>query len=119
MGAADNFVAEGKAYATAARRKEEAGEKEAARDLYLQAAEAYLNASKASSDKNEKEFRANMAQTFYGKAVSMRPQATRASGGGGGGGGGSDEEKLKDIVPIEKPNINFSNVGGLDRKSVV
>jgi transitional endoplasmic reticulum ATPase len=125
MGAADNFVAEGKAYATAARRKEESGEKDSARDLYLQAAEAYVNASKASSDKSEKEFRANMAQTFYGKAVSMRPQATRASGGGGGGGGGSDEEKLKDVVPIEKPNINFSNVGGLDsvkeeiRKAIV
>jgi len=121
MGAAENFVAEGKAYATAARRKEEAGEKESARDLYLQASEAYLNASKASSDKSEKEFRANMAQTFYGKAVSMRPQATRQSGGGGG----SDEEKLKDVVPIEKPNINFSNVGGLDavkeeiRKAIV
>src|SRR5512137_256685 len=102
MGAAENFVAEGKAYATAARRKEEAGEKEAARDLYLQAAEAYNNASKASSEKSEKEFRANMAQTFYGKAVSLRPQASRAGGGGGGGGGGSDEEKLKDVVPIEK-----------------
>ena len=124
MGAAENFVAEGKAYATAARRKEEAGEKEAARDLYLQASEAYLNASKASSDKSEKEFRGNMAQTFYGKAVSMRPQATRQSGGGGSGGGG-DEEKLRDVVPIEKPNINFSNVGGLDavkeeiRKAIV
>jgi cell division ATPase FtsA len=82
MGAADNFVAEGKAYATAARRKEEAGDKEAARGLYLQAAESYLNASKASSDKDEKEFRANMAQTFFGKSVSMRPQSSRPPGGG-------------------------------------
>ena len=126
MGAPDNFVAEGKAYATAARKKEEAGDKEAARGLYLQAAEAYLNASKASSDKDEKEFRANMAQTFFGKSVSMRPQSSRASGGpGGSGGGGGDEEKLKDVVPIEKPNINFENVGGLDsvkeeiRKAIV
>ncbi|MBM4248093.1 MAG: AAA family ATPase [Euryarchaeota archaeon] len=125
MGAADNFVAEGKAYATAARRKEEAGEKEAARDLYLQAAESYLNASKASSDKDEKEFRANMAQTFYGKAVSMRPQARRAQSSGGPGDGGADEEKLREVVPIEKPNINFANVGGLDavkeeiRKAIV
>jgi len=124
MGTADNFVAEGKAYATAARKKEEAGDKDAARGLYLQAAESYLNASKASTDKDEKEFRANMAQTFFGKSVSMRPQSSRPSGGGGGGGGG-DEEKLKDIVPIEKPNINFENVGGLDsvkeeiRKAIV
>jgi transitional endoplasmic reticulum ATPase len=124
MGTADNFVAEGKAYATAARRKEESGDKDAARGLYLQAAESYLNASKASSDKDEKEFRANMAQTFFGKSVSMRPQSSRPSGGGGGGGGG-DEEKLRDVVPIEKPNINFENVGGLDsvkeeiRKAIV
>jgi len=124
MGAADNFVAEGKAYATAARKKEEAGDKEGARDLYLQAAESYLNASKASPDQSDKDFRSNMAQTFYGKAVSMRPQS-RPSGGSGGGGGGGDEEKLKDVVPIEKPDINFSNVGGLDsvkeeiRKAIV
>jgi len=124
MGTADNFVAEGKAYATAARKKEEAGDKDAARGLYLQAAESYLNASKASTDKDEKEFRANMAQTFFGKSVSMRPQSSRPSGGGGGGGGG-DEEKLRDVVPIEKPNINFENVGGLEavkeeiRKAIV
>jgi transitional endoplasmic reticulum ATPase len=126
MGAADNFVAEGKAYATAARKKEEEGDKDAARNLYLQAAEAYLNASKASSEKNEKEFRANMAQTFYGKSVSMKPQSSRASSGGGSSGGsGGGEDALKDVVPIEKPNINFTNVGGLEtvkeeiRKAIV
>jgi transitional endoplasmic reticulum ATPase len=124
MGTADNFVAEGKAYATAARKNEEAGDKDAARGLYLQAAESYLNASKASSDKDEKEFRANMAQTFFGKSVSMRPVSSRPPAGGGSGGGG-DEEKLKDVVPIEKPNINFENVGGLEsvkeeiRKAIV
>jgi transitional endoplasmic reticulum ATPase len=122
MGAPDNFVAEGKAYATAARKKEEAGDKEAARSLYLQAAEAYLNASKASTDQGEKDFRSSMAQTFFGKAVSMRPQSRPSVGGGRGGG---EDENLKDIVPIEKPNINFSNVGGLDsvkeeiRKAIV
>lgn len=110
MGSAEGFAAEGKAFATAARKREEEGKKDEARKLYLKASKSFLEAAKVSLDEQSKTLRREMSQTFYGKAVSLKPAPRRVSGGAGAAEG---EPTLEAAVPIEKPNISFSDVGGL------
>jgi transitional endoplasmic reticulum ATPase len=116
MSNAHKYAAKGKAYASAAREKEERGRLVDAKSLYLKAASAFLEASKVTTNINEKNLRQQLAETFYGKAmgiIASRVAKTGRVSGSGSGGSGSDEDTIK-IVPIEKPNINFSYVGGLD-----
>jgi len=103
------FAAEGKGYAKAARKKEELGKDEEARQLYLQSAKSFLEASKLSDTVEEKTFRKQMAQTFYGKAVSLKQVRRERIRGRAG----ETPEGLKEMLPIEKPSIKFSDVGGL------
>lgn len=108
MGDAESFSAEAKGYANAARKREEHGLFEDARKLYLKAASSFLNASKVSNLKKEKDLRRQLAETFYGKAMSFRKTIKKTKSPA------LDESKI-DIVPMEKPGINFSHVGGLNK----
>jgi len=129
-GRASKYLGEAKAYASKAREAEEKDKDfKRARDLYLRAAEAFIEASKASTDPQEKKLREDLAETFLAKSQSMGPQKGGGSSGGGssGGssGGGGGDDGVKDIIPIERPTTNFSDVGGLDgvkeeiRKAIV
>lgn len=121
MSNAHKHVAEAKAYASSARKKEEAGRLEDAKSLYLKAASAFLEASKTTHDVTEKDLRKQLAETFYGKAISLISKRVTSKGRAAG----DEDEDLIKIVPIEKPDINFSYVGGLDevkneiRKAIV
>ena len=126
MGTDDNYAAEAKAYASTAKKREEEGRLDDAKSLYLKAASLFLEASKESANIKDKKLRKQMAETFYSKAISLQPRRVRVGGGGGVGDvSGESEGGIEDIVPIEKPNINFSNVGGLEgvkkeiRKAIV
>ncbi len=120
MSNAHKHIAEAKAYASSARKKEEAGRLEDAKSLYLKAASAFLEASKTTGDVDEKGLRKQLAETFYGKAISLISKRVISRGRVDD----EDEDRIK-IVPIEKPDINFSYVGGLDevkneiRKAIV
>jgi transitional endoplasmic reticulum ATPase len=124
MSNAHQFAAEGKAYASAARSKEEQGRLDEAKSLYLKAASAFLEASKGSNNASEKNLRQQLAETFYGKAMAIISQRAVKTGHVAGKGASPDDETIK-VVPIEKPDINFSYVGGLDdvkneiRKAIV
>lgn len=109
MGEGSSFSAEARGFAKAARKKEQLGQKEAARKLYLKAAKSFLTASKESSTDEEKKFRKELAQTFYGKAIELKQSQFSPV---------KKSSSLKAIsdstfLPVEKPNIDFSNVGGL------
>lgn len=108
MGKAENFSAQAKGYANAAREREERGEYEYARKLYLKAASSFLKASKVSTLKKDKKLRKELAETFYGKALSFQTKSQK-----------NKQIEIrgleKEIVPIEKPKINFSYVGGLQK----
>ncbi|MEW5761289.1 MAG: ATP-binding protein [Candidatus Thermoplasmatota archaeon] len=107
MSALEKFLAEGKAYASIARKKEEEGKSQEARKLYIQASEAFYEAAKLTTSNDDKALRMQLAETFYGKACALRPTSTAAKDEKG--------EEIKAILPVEKPNINFSDVGGLEK----
>lgn len=110
MSQGSSFSAEARGFANAARKKEQLGNKEAARKLYLKAAKSFLTASKESSTEEEKNFRKDLAQTFYGKAIALKQTATvtrkKTSS--------SDSSDESTFLPVEKPDITFENVGGLN-----
>lgn len=102
------FASEGSGYAKAARKKESLRNYEDARKLYLKAAKSFLKASKLSDSAAEIKLRRGLAETFYSKSASLkseRGERTKAKGEEGGAG--------KTITPIEKPQVKFSDVGGL------
>lgn len=109
MSQGSSFSAEAKGFAKAARKKEELGKKEEARKLYLKAAKSFLTASKESSSEEEKKFRKELAQTFYGKSIALKQ--TQASSNKKATSSKSDNEST--FLPVEKPSITFENVGGL------
>ncbi len=79
-----------------------------------------MEASKASTDPNDKKLREGLAETFYGKATSLRPSRSSAAAKQK-----DDEDAKKKVVPIAKPTLTFKDVGGLDdvkeeiRKAIV
>lgn len=102
------FASEGSGYAKAARKKESLRNYEDARKLYLKAAKSFLKASKLSDSAAEIKLRRGLAETFYSKSASLkseRGERTKAKGEDGSAG--------KTITPIEKPQVKFSDVGGL------
>ena len=118
-------MGEAKAYATKAREAEEKDkDPDRARDLYLRAAQAFLEASKASTDPKDRKLREDLAETFLAKSMSMAPQPQRKARGSSGG-TTADGEPEKEIIPIQRPSTTFSDVGGLDgvkediRKAIV
>lgn len=127
MSKASRHIGEAKAYATKAREAEEKDKDfDRARDLYLRAAQAFLSASKASTDPHDKKLREDLAETFLAKSMAMAPQPQRPrSRGGDGGRGGDEEEPDKEVIPIQRPSTTFSDVGGLEgvkeeiRKAIV
>ena len=111
------YAAEGKVYAAVGRKREEEGNLAEARSLYLKAAASFLEASKSYVATEDKEFATHTAEMFYGKAISLTHRRKNLLP--------DVEEGLAEIVPIEKPNVNFSDVGGLEsvkeeiRKAIV
>ena len=105
-----SLAAEARGYAKSARKKEEVGKKEEARKLYLKAAKSFLEASKNTAVMDDKQLRKQLAQTFYGKAISLRTSYMKKE---------KNSDSSKNVVDgenmflLEKPNLNFSDVGGL------
>ncbi len=106
------LAAEGKGYASGARKRESDGDKEGAAELYLKAANSFLSASKSSNTEEECTIRRELAETFYGKAMALKPRKrVKACADEGTG---AEESSMLDIVPIEKPEVKFEDVGGMD-----
>ncbi len=106
------FSAEARGLTKAAKQAEEAGNIEQARALYLRAAGKFNEASALTSDKVEKNTQAGLAKHFYEYALSLGNQPSAI----GGAPSGREEKKLtkEDLIVREKPNIKFSDIGGLD-----
>jgi transitional endoplasmic reticulum ATPase len=109
MSKVSQYLGEAKAWGTAGRKAEEAEDFRKARECYLKAAEAFMNASKASTDPREKKLRENLAETFFTKYVSLKPGTHKRAQE-------KEEEdgEGKEVIPIAKPDISFKDVGGLD-----
>lgn len=104
--------AEARGLTKAAKSAEESGNIEQARALYLQAAGKFNEASALTSDKIEKNTQAGLAKHFYKYALSLGNQPSAI----GGAPAGKEEKKLtkEELIVREKPNIKFSDIGGLD-----
>jgi len=104
--------AEARGLTKAAKSAEKAGNIDKARTLYLQAAGKFNEASALTSDKVEKNTQAGLAKHFYEYALSLGSQPSAI----GGAPSGKEEKKLtkEDLIVREKPNIKFSDIGGLD-----
>jgi len=119
MAKSGELAAEGKGYASAAKKKEDAGDREGAKHLYLKASKAFLKSSKITTDTRERDMRKRLAQTFYDRGMSMVPRKRVAVGED------DDDEPSPEVFPMEKPNITFENVGGMEevkeeiRKAIV
>lgn len=120
MDDAAKIAAEGKGYAEAAAKKESAGGKADARKLYLKAAKAFLEASKQTDVKRyykERQFRKEMAETFLEKAEMLKEEKKpekRLKEKKIGKKAKEEDVEAEGFIPIEKPDINFSHVGGMD-----
>jgi transitional endoplasmic reticulum ATPase len=112
MPSSTTLSAEARGLAKAAKSAEEAGNIEQARSLYLQAAGKFNEASALTSDKVEKNTQAGLAKHFYEYALSLGNQPSAI----GGAPLSKEEKKLtkEDLIVREKPNIKFSDIGGLD-----
>ncbi|MCX9011343.1 MAG: AAA family ATPase [Candidatus Methanoperedens sp.] len=112
MSFSTTLSAEARGLTKAAKQAEEAGNIEQARALYLQAAGKFNEASALTSDKVEKNTQAGLAKHFYEYALSLGNQPSAI----GGAPAGKEEKKLtkEDLIVHEKPNIRFSDIGGLD-----
>lgn len=110
MGRADSFAAEGRAYATAARNEEDAGHVDKAKELYIKAAEAFLEASKVTENQHEKELRKQFAEMFYNRGIAIkRIEIAKISAKEEG----EKTARVAEWIP-ERPNIKFDDVAGLD-----
>jgi transitional endoplasmic reticulum ATPase len=110
MSTAPTLSAEARGLTKAARSAEEAGNIEQARALYLQAAGKFNEASSLTSDKVERNTQAGLAKHFYDYAISLGKQPEVV------GGADREETKMKkdDLIVKEKPDIRFSDIGGLE-----
>ncbi len=112
MPSSSTLSAEARGLTKAAKAAEESGNFDQARALYLQAAGKFNEASALTSDKVEKNTQAGLAKHFYEYALSLGNQPSAI----GGAPAGKEEKKLtkEDLIVREKPNIKFSDIGGLD-----
>jgi len=108
---AEITAAEGRSFANLARRFEVSGKFEDARRNYLRASEKFVQAA-ADSQSEKRAMRVDLAKLFYSKAMELKDSSERV--------GKVDlTEKLaplnlKRIVLVEKPNVTFNDIGGLD-----
>lgn len=103
------LAAEARGLAKAAKTAEEAGNIQHAVTLYLQAAAKFNEASSFSSDKIERNIQAGLARHFYEHARSLKNQLITT------GSACSEKDEMKLINKMrEKPNIRFSDIGGLE-----
>lgn len=118
MEARTNFAAEGRGYTAAARRLEERGEIERAKEFYLKAAGSYLEGYKKSNKTKEDELLMNFAENSYNKAMSLkrkkRKEVVYREKEDEYRKEREDDEDIVEVVPIKKPDIDFSDVAGLD-----
>ena len=105
-----SYSAQARGYAKAARKKEQLGKKEEALQLYLKAAKSFLTAAKNSNSEKEQTFRKELAQTFYGKAMGLKKTSKKRIKEKINSG----KEKEQAFLPIERPDLSFADVGGLD-----
>ena len=112
MASANVISAEARGLTKAAKTAEEAGNIEQARNLYLQAASRFNEASTMTIDKVEKNTQAGLAKHFYNHALSM---GTPPSTVGGAPSGKEEPTLTKDeLIVKETPDISFNDIGGLD-----
>jgi transitional endoplasmic reticulum ATPase len=112
MTSLSTLSAEARGLTKAAKQAEESGNSDQARALYLQAAGKFNEASSLTSDKVEKNTQAGLAKHFYEHALTLGNQPNAI----GGAPSGRDEKKMTkdDLIVKEKPNIKFTDIGGLD-----
>ena len=109
MGDAEVLVARAQGYASSARKMESSGNTERAAFLYKEAAKAYLEAAKATHDQRKKEERLDFAQMLYARAEALKPHKVKQYAETE-----EDEEEKMILTPMEKPNITFDDVAGLE-----
>lgn len=104
--------AEARGLTKAAKKAEEIGNIEQARNLYLKAASRFNEASTMTIDKVEKNTQAGLAKHFYNHALSLGKQPSAV----GGAPSGKEEPTLSkdELIVKEKPNMTFNDIGGLD-----
>lgn len=108
---ADISAAEGRSFANVARNFEVSGRFEDARISYLKASEKFVQAAAESQFEN-KELRSDLAKLFFTKAMELKEEIERE-------GRIKLVEKpapmdIKKIVLVEKPDVKFEQIGGLD-----
>ncbi len=112
MPSSATLSAEARGLTKAAKQAEESGNLDHARALYLQAAGKFNEASSLTSDKVEKNTQAGLAKDFYEHALTLGNQPSAI----GGAPSSREEKKMTkdDLIVKEKPNIKFTDIGGLD-----
>ncbi len=108
MSEGEILAAKAQGYAKSAKKMEDSGDLERASYLYREAARAYLQASKATTERRQKEEWLDFAQMMYSVAEALRPRKIREFSDG------DEESERKAPIPIIKPNITFDSVAGLD-----
>ncbi len=105
MSDAEILVAKAQGYAKSAKKMEDTGNTERAISLYREGARAYLDAAKRTHDRRKREERLDFAQMLYLRAEALSPHKTREY----------EETEEKTLpAPMEKPNITFDAVAGLE-----
>ena len=112
MPKSSSLAAEARGLAKAAKTAEQAGNIEKARSLYLKAADKFNQASSLNPDKLDKNTQHGLAKHFYehGRSLGKQPASI------GGSSQVQDGPILSkdELVISEKPDIGFSDIGGLD-----
>lgn len=105
------FAAEGRSFANLARNFEVSGQFENARINYLKASEKFVQAA-IDSESGKRELRLDFAKLFFAKSMNLKEDIER-------------ERRItlvekpapinvKKIVLVEKPDVTFNQIGGLD-----
>jgi transitional endoplasmic reticulum ATPase len=108
---AEVLAAEGRSFANVARNLEVSGRSDDARINYLKASEKFVQAA-AESQLESKALRSDLAKLFFTKAMELKEDIERD-------GKAKLVEKpapmdMKKIVVVEKPDVKFDQIGGLD-----
>lgn len=111
--------AEARGLARAAKTYEGAGDLDSARKHYLLAAKRYDDASKSTTDKTERNTQHDLARHLLAKAKAIEQRLVVPSSGRDSRSGKESRSETEiaanKLILKEKPDIGFSDIGGLDQ----
>jgi len=107
-------AARAKAHVGLALKRENDGLIDESVDLYLKAAEEYLESSQETTDPEEKKLRLELSETYYGKGISLRNRSKRKVRIDHTE-GENEKSDRPEFQPLEKPSITFKDVVGLEK----